>query len=66
MLRTVVPPPSRHDSLKMTRQNSQSVKNEAEKPQDVKPEVIASYSEQTLEKEFANVYGDSFVDLFGS
>jgi len=49
--------------LKMTQQNA---KTEAEKPQYVKPEVIASYSEQTLEKEFANVYGDSFVDLFGS
>ncbi|MEN8216254.1 MAG: hypothetical protein ABFS56_07725 [Pseudomonadota bacterium] len=46
--------------------NQASAKTEAEKPQYVKPEVIASYSEQALEKEFANVYGDSFVDLFGS
>ncbi len=36
-----------------------------EKPLYVKPEVVATYNEPDLEKEFAHVYGESFVDLFG-
>ena len=45
--------------------NQQSTKKEAENPKYVKPAVVATYSEQELEKEFAHVYGHTFVDLFG-
>jgi hypothetical protein len=43
----------------------QSTKQELEKPEHIKPEVVAIYQEKDLEKEFANVYGATFVDLFG-
>jgi len=37
----------------------------SEKPQYIKPEVVATYSQQEIENEFAHTYGQSFVDLFG-
>jgi len=40
------------------------MKKEVEKPKYFKPEVVATYSEQELAKEFVNVYGATFVDLF--
>ncbi len=36
-----------------------------EKPLYIKPEVIATYSKEQLEKKFTHVYGGSGVDLFG-
>jgi hypothetical protein len=55
--------------------NQKDEHQKSEKPQYIKPEVVATYSKQELEKEFANVYGQSggggggggnnFVDLFG-
>jgi hypothetical protein len=48
-----------------TDKNQQPPKREPEKPEYIKPEVVAVYQEQDLEKEFANVYGMTFVDLFG-
>lgn len=36
-----------------------------EKPLYIKPEVIATYSKEQLEKKFTYVYGGSGVDLFG-
>jgi len=44
--------------------NQQPMKKEVEKPKYFKPEVVATYSEQELAKEFVNVYGATFVDLF--
>jgi len=35
----------------------------SEKPQYIKPEVVATYSQQEIENEFAHTYGQSFVDL---
>jgi hypothetical protein len=50
----------------MDKQKDQDTKKEtAEKPEYIKPEIIATYSRQKLEKEFAHTYGNSFVDLFG-
>jgi hypothetical protein len=54
----------------MKNQKDEHQKSEkSEKPQYIKPEVVATYSKQELEKEFANVYGASggggSVDLFG-
>ena len=45
--------------------NQQTKKKEGDKPEYFKPAVLATYSEQELSKEFANVYGQTFVDLFG-
>ncbi len=44
--------------------NQQAVKKEGDKPEYFKPKVVATYNEQELSKEFANVYGATFVDLF--
>ena len=45
--------------------NKEQQSDQQEKPLYSKPEVIATYSKEQLEKKFTHVYGGSSVDLFG-
>lgn len=51
---------------KQKQHNEKQQPESQEKPLYSKPEVIATYSKEQLEKKFAHAYGaGSFVDLFG-